>query len=62
MALFENVLLAFESLKMNKLRSVLTMLGIIIGIGSVIAVSTVGSSLTGYVSDSMTALGASSKM
>ncbi len=60
MALFENVLLALESLKMNKLRSVLTMLGIIIGIGSVIAISTVGSSLTGYVSDSMTALGASS--
>lgn len=60
MAFFENVLLALESLKMNKLRSVLTMLGIIIGIGSVIAISTVGSSLTGYVSDSMTALGASS--
>ena len=60
MAIFENVLLALESLKMNKLRSVLTMLGIIIGIGSVIAISTVGSSLTGYVSDSMTSLGASS--
>ena len=60
MALFENILLALESLKMNKLRSVLTMLGIIIGIGSVIAISTVGTSLTGYVSDSMSALGASS--
>ena len=60
MALFENILLALESLKMNRLRSILTMLGIIIGIGSVIAISTVGSSLTGYVSDSMTSLGASS--
>ena len=60
MAIFENVLLALESLKMNKLRSILTMLGIIIGIGSVIAIGTVGSSLTGYVSDSMTSLGASS--
>lgn len=60
MAIFENILLALESLRMNKLRSILTMLGIIIGIGSVIAISTVGSSLTGYVSDSMTALGASS--
>ena len=60
MAIFENILLALESLKMNKLRSILTMLGIIIGIGSVIAISTVGSSLTGYVSDSMTSLGASS--
>ena len=58
--MFENILLALESLKMNRLRSLLTMLGIIIGIGSVIAISTVGSSLTGYVSDSMTALGASS--
>ncbi len=60
MAIFENVLLALESLKNNRLRSLLTMLGIIIGIGSVIAISTVGSSLTGYVSDSMTELGASS--
>ena len=60
MAIFENILLALESLKMNRLRSILTMLGIIIGIGSVIAISTVGSSLTGYVSDSMTSLGASS--
>ena len=60
MAIFENVLLALESLKTNKLRSLLTMLGIIIGIGSVISISTVGSSLTGYVSDSMTSLGASS--
>ena len=60
MAIFENILLALESLKMNKLRSILTMLGIIIGIGSVIAISTIGSSLTGYVSDSMTELGASS--
>ena len=60
MALFENILLALESLKMNRLRSILTMLGIIIGIGSDIAIGTVGSSLTGYVSNSMTALGASS--
>ena len=60
MAIFENILLALESLKTNKLRSLLTMLGIIIGIGSVISISTVGSSLTGYVSDSMTSLGASS--
>ncbi len=60
MAFLENISLALESLKINKLRSFLTMLGIIIGIGSVIAISTVGSSLTGYVSDSMTALGASS--
>ena len=55
--LFDHILLALESLKVNKLRAFLTMLGIIIGIGSVIAISTVGSSLTGYVSDSMRSLG-----
>ncbi len=55
--LLDNILLALESLRVNKLRSFLTMLGIIIGIGSVIAISTVGSSLTGYVSDSMSSLG-----
>lgn len=55
--LFDNILLALEGLKSNKLRSFLTMLGIIIGIGSVITISTVGSSLTGYVSDSMSSLG-----
>lgn len=55
--IIDNFLLAIESLKLNKFRAFLTMLGIIIGIGSVIIVNTVGSSLTGYVSDSMTSLG-----
>lgn len=55
--LFDNIRLAFESLRSNKLRSFLTMLGIIIGIASVITITTVGSSLTGYVSDSMRTLG-----
>lgn len=54
---FDNILLALESLKINKLRSFLTMLGIIIGIGSVIAIGTLGTSLTGYVSDSMSSIG-----
>ncbi len=55
--LLDHIQLALESLRVNKLRSFLTMLGIIIGIGSVIAISTVGTSLTGYVSDSMSTLG-----
>ncbi|MCD7797215.1 MAG: ABC transporter permease [Clostridiales bacterium] len=59
-ALFDNILLALESLRTNKMRAVLTMLGIVIGIGSVIAINTVGSSLTGSVSDSISSLGASS--
>ena len=46
MLIFENIKLALNGLLSNKLRSLLTMLGIIIGIGSVIAIMTVSSSLT----------------
>ena len=55
---FENVRLAFQSLRANKMRSLLTMLGIIIGISSVIAIVTVGDSITSAVSDSMLSMGA----
>lgn len=54
----ENVRLALTSLKTNKSRTILTMLGIIIGIAAVIAIETVGNSLTLSVSDSMQSLGA----
>lgn len=59
MAFFDNILLSLEALKSNKMRAILTMLGIIIGIGSVIAIDTVGASLTSSVTDSMQSLGAS---
>ena len=55
---FENVRLAFTSLLANKMRALLTMLGIIIGISSVIAIMTVGNSLTIQVTDSMSTMGA----
>jgi putative ABC transport system permease protein len=42
MGLLENVKLALASLRSNKLRSVLTVLGIIIGVGSVIALQAIG--------------------
>ena len=42
--LMENIRLAFLSMAANKLRTFLTMLGIIIGIASVIAIMTVGNS------------------
>ena len=42
----ENVRLAFKSMAANKLRTFLTMLGIIIGIAAVIAIMTVGNSQT----------------
>ena len=56
--MLENIRLALSGLLSNKMRALLTMLGIIIGIGSVIAIVTVGNSLTASVSDSMSGLGA----
>ena len=59
MGLLDNIRLAFASLWAGKMRALLTMLGIIIGIGSVIAILTVGDSLTGSINDSMQGLGVS---
>ncbi|VXB28904.1 ABC transporter permease [Bacillus altitudinis] len=42
MKLFENIKIALNSVLAHKLRSILTMLGIIIGVGSVIAVVAIG--------------------
>lgn len=58
MLLWENIILAVNSLLSNKMRAILTMLGIIIGIGSVIAIITVGDSLTNSVSENMQSVGA----
>lgn len=58
MLIWENVKLAFQALLANKMRALLTMLGIIIGIGAVIAIMTVSSSLTNSVSDSFQEMGA----
>ncbi len=44
--LIENVRIAFASMAANKLRTFLTMLGIIIGIAAVITIMTVGNSIT----------------
>ena len=57
MQLFDNIRLAFSSLWANKLRALLTMLGIIIGIGSVITIVTLGDSLTGSITDSLQGFG-----
>ena len=59
MQLFENISMAFASVRSNKMRSLLTMLGIIIGIAAVIAIVTVGNSMTGSVTDSMSGMGVS---
>ena len=57
MNLFECIRLALDSVKANKLRSVLTMLGIIIGISSVITITTIGNSLQKTISSTLTSLG-----
>ena len=57
MLLSENIILAITSLKSNKMRALLTMLGIIIGIGAVIAIFTVGNSLTISVEESLQSMG-----
>ena len=51
--------MAFQAILANKMRALLTMLGIIIGIGSVIAIKTVGTSLTTSVTSMMEDMGAS---
>lgn len=43
--LIENMIMAFSALKANKMRSFLTMLGIIIGIGSVISIVSIGDTM-----------------
>ncbi len=58
MMIYENIRLAVRSLMANKMRALLTMLGIIIGISSVIAIMTVGNSLTNSVNSSMSSMGA----
>ena len=59
MLIFENILLAISGLWANKMRALLTMLGIIIGIGSVIGIMTVGDSMQSSVTSSIQSMGAS---
>lgn len=49
--MFENISMAFSAIRANKMRSFLTMLGIIIGIGSVIAIVSIGDSMRGLMAD-----------
>jgi len=54
----ETVAAAFQSIRANALRSVLTMLGIIIGVGAVITMVALGSGAQKAVEDRIAALGA----
>ena len=58
MLILENILLALSGLKSNKMRTLLTMLGIIIGIAAVIAIMTIGDSINTSVTTSMQEMGA----
>src|SRR6185503_19294170 len=57
MSLSENIRLALRALAANKLRAALTMLGIIIGVGAVITLLSVGRGVEASVSDSFQTIG-----
>ncbi len=54
---FENIKEAVTSIFSNKMRSVLTMLGIIIGISSVIIITTIGGSIQSTLTSTLNSLG-----
>jgi putative ABC transport system permease protein len=49
--------IALKAIWINKVRSFLTMLGVIIGVGSVVLLSSIGTGLQAYVSDQFSQLG-----
>ena len=53
----ENFKVAFQSLILNKSRSFLTMLGIIIGVGSVVAVMSIGTGAQQMIMESIEGIG-----
>lgn len=57
MKILNIIKMAFKNIKSNKLRSGLTMLGLIIGIASVIVLVGIGSGATTSVTDSVQSLG-----
>jgi putative ABC transport system permease protein len=57
MQLAENLRIALRGLAANMLRSILTMLGIIIGVGAVIALISVGQGFESFITDQFASLG-----
>ena len=55
--LIENLKEAYSGIRSNKMRSLLTMLGIIIGISAVITITTIGSSIRSTLNSSLNSLG-----
>src|SRR5579871_494716 len=58
MDLVETLITALEALWSNKLRSCLTMLGIVIGVGSVIGLMSIGSGAQAAIASNIKSLGA----
>ncbi|MDE5768650.1 MAG: ABC transporter permease, partial [Oscillospiraceae bacterium] len=57
MQILENIRLAFSSILANKMRALLTMLGIIIGISAVITITTIGSSIQKTLTNTFNSMG-----
>jgi putative ABC transport system permease protein len=57
-SLFESLQIAFRALRINKLRSMLTVLGIIVGVAAVICMVSVGTGAQAEVSEKIRTLGA----
>jgi len=57
MMVMQSLRIALRSLRVNKLRSALTMLGIIIGVGAVITMVAVGAGATARVAEQIQSLG-----
>jgi putative ABC transport system permease protein len=57
MQIFDNVGSALRALRANKLRSILTMLGIVIGVSAVISLLSIGQGVEKFINDQFNALG-----
>jgi len=57
MSIVESLLLALKNIISSKTRTLLTMLGIIIGVAAVIIIVGLGNGLEGYISDSFSSMG-----
>ena len=57
MLIFENLRIALTAIRVNKMRSFLTMLGMIIGISSVISIVSIGDTMRSYLSEQFSTIG-----
>ena len=58
MSLLESLIIGLQALRANKMRSLLTVLGIIVGVAAVVCMVSVGSGARNEVSEKIRTLGA----